>query len=231
MGDASAQPSKTPSAAAGKPAPRPLRRTLLYTRAQLLRALPKHLLLAVVAGLIAGPLLYLCLLIPLQGAWRMALLFPMIAIYANAVTLPVAIPGRHWSFAFVCSVLLLFLMVVSQVLAGKLSFGHAQVGTAVLSTVNRITAGAIASGLCLGLFYGLLAGKRNAMIVGGAMGVATGYLLGLVSVQLVHASGPDVNALIYSGIVDYAWQFAAGLAVLHLGSGLGAALGAGATND
>jgi len=46
------------------------------------------------------------------------------AIYVNAAMLPLAIPGRHWSFAFIGAMLMVLLMIAGAVLSHKLAFSH-----------------------------------------------------------------------------------------------------------
>ena len=85
-------------------------------RRQFLLALPKHLLLAAAFGAGAGALIFLLKNIDLDGQWRMALLLPIGAVYVNAVILPLAIPGRHFGFAFICSMLMFLILIAGMIL-------------------------------------------------------------------------------------------------------------------
>jgi hypothetical protein len=200
-------------------------------RRQLLHNIPRHVLLAIIFGLLAGPLIFGLKSIPIDGSWRLMLLAPIALVYVAATTLPVALPGKHWLFAVICAVLLLLASLVAGILATKIDFPHSVLpdGT-VLTKVNVLTTGAMATGICLGLFYGLLSEKRSAMIAGAILGAATGYTLGMASVELVSRT-PPMDLLIYNGALHYAWQLGVALAVLHLGACMGAALGARKASD
>ena len=227
MPDKSAAQS-TPAPAEKTTAKRPAyRRTETgLDRRQLLMNLPRHVLLAVLFGAITGPLIFWLRLIPLESSWRLLLLLPIAAVYVNGAVLPVALPGKHWSFAFICSMLLLLSSVAGAILSTKFNFPHSVMpdGT-VLSKVNELTAGAVVTGACLGLFYGLLSEKRSSMIAGAILGAAMGVTLGVASVNVV-SHVPPVNVLIYDGALNFAWQAAIAFAALHLAACLGAALGA-----
>lgn len=212
-------------------------------RRQMLRALPQHVLWAVVLGAVAGPLLWWLLQIPMPDGWQWLLAIPAGAVFANAAVLPVALPGRHWSFAFIGAMMLFLLLVAGMILARTFAFPHSQLpalpphGTEPLYVpeVNYVTWVAVLTGGCLGLLYGLLAGRSGGMSIGLAIGSATGYLLGIASLQLVSSAPCPWGCGQYhdvfwrfDGPLHLAWQCALLLAVLHLGACLGAALGAGA---
>ena len=227
MPDKSATEKSKPTEKANQNPRPPFRRAPIgVDRRQLLHNLPRHVLLAVIFGLVAGPLIFGLKSIPIDGSWRLVLLAPISLVYVAATTLPVALPGKHWLFAVICAVLLLMASLVAGILATKIDFPHSLLpdGT-VLTKVNVVTTGAMATGICLGLFYGLLSEKRSAMIAGAILGAATGYTLGMASVEVVSRT-PPLDLLVYNGVLHYAWQLAVALAVLHLGACLGAALGA-----
>ncbi len=200
----------------------------LLSRGQMLRTLPSHVLFAIISGALTGFLLYLLSLVQLPGRWNLVMLFPLAGIYVNGATLPVAIPGRHWSFSFLCSMSMLLLLVAGMILAAKINFPHSYMpgAAAPLTKVNALTVAGMVTGACLGLFYGVLAGQKGAMVVGLAMGVATGYVLGLLSTGIVSGAAGSFDAWIYDGPLHFAWQGALAFGALHLGSGLGALLGA-----
>ena len=196
-------------------------------RRQFLLALPKHLLLAAAFGAVAGALICLLKNIDLDGQWRMALLLPIGAVYVNAVILPLAIPGRHFGFAFICSMLMFLILIAGMILATKIILPHSQIaGGGTLTKVNALTFGAVLTGACLGLFYGLFSDRRGAMASGAIVGAAMGYTLGVVSVDLVHHTPEAWDTLVYTGPLNFAWQCAAALMLLHLAGCLGAMLGA-----
>jgi hypothetical protein len=203
-------------------------RALAMDRGDYLRGLPQYVLLAAVFGAIAGALIHWIKIIPFDGGWRLLLLIPMAAVYVNAAVLPLAVRGRHWSFAFICCMLLFLMLIAGFILSEKLWFPHSMVtGAPPLSKVNTLSAGALLTGACLGLFYGLLSGKRAALIVGLIVGAITGYLLGLLSLDVVaHSSAADWDTLRYTGALNFAWQGAIALAALHFGACIGAMLGA-----
>lgn len=193
-------------------------------RRQFLRSLPRHVLCAILSGALTGALLYGLQQCALPGKWNYLMFIPLGALYVNGAMLPVALPGKHWSFAFIGAMALFMLLVAGLILSSKFSFAHSlapQTAT-VLSKVNQATFLAILTGGCLGLFYGLLAGKSSALVAGLALGAATGYLLGLGSLQLIT---PE-DQWRYDGALNFAWQTAAAFMLLHLGAALGAALGA-----
>ncbi|MFH0939398.1 MAG: hypothetical protein V1899_08975 [Planctomycetota bacterium] len=200
----------------------------ILSRYQLLRSLPKHVLYAILLGAITGILLYWLKFVQLSGKWNYLMFFPIASIYVNGATLPVAIPGRHWTFAFIGAMMMLLLLIAGVILSIELPFSHSlKPGTSkVMYTANLITYGGILTGGCLGLFYGILAGCKTAMFVGLAMGVATGYLLSLASIHAVIA-GADMDILIYNSTPHAAWQGALACGTLHIGAGLGAILGSG----
>lgn len=196
-------------------------------RGQFLRALPKHLLLALLFGAIGGALIYFLKNIGLEGQWRLVLLLPMGAVYVNAVVLPLAVPGRHFGFAFICAMLMFLILIAGMILATKIILPHSQVaGGPPLTKVNALTFGAVLTGACLGLFYGLFSDRPAARVTGALIGAATGYVLGVFSVELVTHSAVAWDTIVYDGPLNYAWQCAAALTLLHLGGCLGAFFGA-----
>ena len=192
-------------------------RGFIFDRRQFLRVLPKHVLCAILSGALTGALLYGLQQLQLPGKWNYLMVIPLVALYVNGAMLPVALPGRHWSFAFIGAMAMFMLLVAGLILSSLFSFAHS-----LTPLVNLATFLAILTGGCLGLFYGLLAGKPSAMVVGLAVGAATGYLLGLASLHLITPG----NQWRYDGVLHFAWQTAAAFGLLHLGAGLGAALGA-----
>jgi hypothetical protein len=203
------------------------RAPLSFGRPQLLRQLPLHLLLALIAGAITGALLYAGSQIQPTGLMKYLVLIMLGSIYVNGATLPVSIPGRHWSLAFINALLMLMLLIAGLVLAGKIHYGHSIMPDGkVLSRVNLVTTVGMLTGGGLGLFYGLLAGHKWSMIVGAAMGIATGYVLGLLSLNAVSQSPENLNAWVYNSPLHFAWQCAVGLALLHTGASVGAIMGA-----
>jgi hypothetical protein len=196
-------------------------------RRQFLLALPKHVLLAAVFGAVAGALIFLIKNIDIEGQWRIALLLPIGALYVNAAILPLAIPGRHWSFAFICSMLLFLMLIAGVIIATKVNVPHSHVpGGEPLSKVNALTIGAVLTGACLGLFYGLFSDRRGAMVTGALIGAASGYTLGVFSVEFVTHSSAAWDTIAYNSALHYAWQCAGALAVLHCGGCIGAMFGA-----
>jgi hypothetical protein len=207
--------------------PRRPRFSLSLDRGEYLRSLPKFVLLALLCGAIGGALIFCIKSIPIEGSWRLALLFPMAAVYVNAAVLPLAVPGRHWSFAFICCMLLFLILIAGFILSEKVWFPHSTVpGGPPLKYVNTLTAGALLTGACLGLFYGLLSGKRAAMIAGLIVGGATGYTLGVLSLDIVRHSAESWDMLRFNSLLNFAWQGALGLGALHLAACIGAMLGA-----
>ena len=201
----------------------------IFDRRQFLYSLPKHILCAVALGAITGILLYWLSLVQLPGKWNYLMFFPIASVYVNGATLPMAIPGRHWTFAFMGEMMLLLLLITSLILSMKLPFSHSLKPGAseTLYTVNLITYVGILTGGCLGLFYGILAGHKSAMVVGLALGAVTGYLLGVASIHVVTAGalGVDANIWVYNGTLHAAWQGALACSALHAGASLGAMLG------
>ena len=204
------------------------RGALMLNRPQMLRALPKHVFFAAISGAIAGFILYFLNQIELEGQWNLLMALPIGAIYVNAAMLPLAIPGRHWSFAFIGAMLMFLLMIVGAVLSHKFSFGNSE-------KANIATFEFILSGGCLGMFYGMLSGRTSAMIVGVALGSAVGFLLGTESAEFLvtesgrfsDGTGVTVEYWRYRSPLHFAWQLGAAMALLHLGACLGAAMGAG----
>ena len=208
------------------------------SRGQLLRALPKHLLLAVLSGAVVGMLLYWLKDIQALPAW--ALFIIMGTLWSNAAVIPVALPGRYWSFAFIGALMLFLLLVAGMILAAKFEFPHSLVPyprlpgqTEYEDEVNVITYAAILTGGCLGLLYGLLSGKAGAMAVGLALGGAFGYILGLASVHAFSEHYNDPRGWFlwrFDSALHFAWQGALAMLWLHLFAGLGAVLGAAPAN-
>jgi hypothetical protein len=216
-----------------------VQRTLTLGRGQMLRAMPKHLLWAAVSGAVVGVLLYWLKDVGALPGWLLAIV--MGTLWANAAVLPVALPGRHWSFAFIAAMMLFLALVAGMILAAKFPFPHSRIacesGRYIYSTeVNVVTWAAIITGGCLGLFYGLLVGRTSSMVVGLSLGSASGYVLGIMAVRAVswHIYGNDCDGdslyescWRYGSPLDFAWQGALAMAALHLGASLGAAMGAG----
>jgi len=205
-------------------------RTWTLSRGQMLRAMPKHLLWAAISGAVVGMLLCLVTFVPLPD-WMLAIIAG--ALWSNAAVVPVAVPGRHWSFAFIGAMMLFLLLVAGTILAQKLPFPHApdyvwRMGSEILNLVSWL---AVLTGGCIGLLYGLLVGKRSSMVVGLALGTAIGFLLGLGFEGAVTLEGWELGASVhgrFDGPLHFAWQGALAMVVLHAAAGLGAALGAGA---
>jgi len=123
--------------------------------------------------------------------------------------------------------------VAGMILAPRFPFPHSFVSLVFMSVqkaevveVNVITHAGILTGGCLGLLYGLLAGRPWAMAVGLALGGACGYVLGLESLSAFKPLS-DSYCWRYDGALHFAWQGALAMLWLHLGAGLGAVLGAG----
>jgi hypothetical protein len=176
------------------------RGALMLNRPQMLRALPKHVAFAALTGAVAGFILYFLNQIELDGQWNLLMAIPIGAVYVNAAMIPLAIPGRHWSFAFIGAMLLFLLMIAGMIISQKVSFPHSHVQTVstydgpkpdsgvasfYLAKVNALTFAGLLSGGCLGLFYGMLAGRLSAMISGLAVGSASGFLLGILSLSAI----------------------------------------------
>jgi hypothetical protein len=214
-----------------------VRGALMLSRAQLLRALPQHALLALICGAVAGFVLYFFQGIQLEGKWNLLMFIPTAAFFANAAVLPIIIPGRHWSLGFIGAMMLFLLLFAGLIISSKLPFPHSRNSFGlVLTKVNSYSYALLLGGACVGLFYGLLAGVRSAMIVGAALGAASGYLLGVGMLRLV--SGMEVPAgsmaateiWQFSGPHHTAWQLGAALMLLHVGACAGAAMGASTTS-
>jgi len=210
-----------------------VRGALMLNRAQLLRAMPKHALLALFCGAAAGFVLYFLQDIQLEGKWNLLMFIPTAAFFANAAILPIIIPGRHWSFGFIGAMMLFLLLFAGLIISSKLPFPHSRNSFGLVMTkVNSFSYALVIAGVCVGLFYGVLAGVRSAMIVGAALGAATGYLLGVGMLSLVNGIEvpPGGTAAVeiwkFSGPHHAAWQLGVALGVLHLGACGGAAMGA-----
>ncbi|MCY3022574.1 MAG: hypothetical protein NTW87_26640 [Planctomycetota bacterium] len=216
----------------------------ILSRGQMLRSMPKHLLAALVSGAVAGMLLYGLKDVQALPVWLLFII--MGTLWANAAVMPVALPGRHWSFAFIGAMMLFLLLVAGTVLAPKFPFSHSHVPAPLpgggdytdVAEVNAITWGAVLTGGCLGLLYGLLAGRTPAMAVGLALGAATGYVLGAVSLSAFQwLADPRVVSRMppmvwrFDGILHFAWQGALAMLVLHVGACVGAILGTGPSPD
>jgi hypothetical protein len=211
-----------------------VRGALMLSRAQLLRALPKHALLALVTGAVAGFILYFLQGIQLEGKWNLLLFIPTAAFFANAAVLPVIIPGRYWSLGFIGSVMLFLLLFAGLIISSKLPFPHSRNSFGLVMTkVNSFSYALVLAGVCAGLFYGLLAGVRSAMILGAALGAAGGYLLGVGMLSLVsgievpEGSMAAVEIWKFNGAHHTAWQMGVALMLLHACACAGAAMGAG----
>jgi len=207
----------------------PARRTPVLTRATFVRLIPFHLLLAALFGAGTAVLLGLLGSIQLAGRWQYVMVFPIGALYVNGVVLPVSIPGRHWSFGFLCSMMLILICMAGGIISTWLHLPHSTVGTVFLSAVNTATFLAVVTGASIGLFYGLLVGERTALTLGAVLGAMGGYILGLLSALLISHEEATRNQFIYNSWFDYAWQGAAGLLGLHLFGAVGALMGAAKT--
>jgi hypothetical protein len=213
------------------------RTTQTLDRKQMLRALPKHLMWAALLGAIAGPILYFLKDIELPGQWNLLMAIPIGAVYVNAAVLPIALPGRHWSFGFIGSGMLFMLLIAGVILAPKFPFQHAYTyfTRVVVPIVNVLTWAAILSGACIGLFYGLIVGRVSAMITSMLLGSALGFMVGILGASMVIPMiRGDNNELIgtqwrFDSPLHFAWQLALMLVILHLGACLGAAMGAGSS--
>lgn len=218
-------------------------RAVTLSRGQMLRAMPKHLLWAAAAGAVAGAALRGLDHLAPSGWLAWAALIAMGGLYANAAVMPVTLPGRHWSFAFIGAMMLFLLLVAGGVLAPKFPFPHSflpplpphGMEPVFLPHVNAITWLGILTGGCLGLLYGLLVGRTGSMVVGLALGSASGYAVGIASLLLVGLSPCGWGCSSYHGLdwrwyglLHLAWQGALFMVVVHFGASLGAAMGAGA---
>jgi hypothetical protein len=209
-------------------------------RTQMLRALPKHLMWAALLGAIAGPILYFLKDIELPGKWNLLMAIPIGAVYVNAAVLPIALPGRHWSFGFIASAMLFMLLIAGMIIAPKFPFAHAWtrlkgIVPLLLPAVNTLTWTAIITGGCIGLFYGTLVGRTSAMICSMAIGSAVGYVIGIISMDnfvleiFRNTSEFDGTRWRFDSPLHFAWQLALMLVILHLGACLGATMGAGSS--
>lgn len=206
---------------------------LMLNRPQMLRALPKHVFFALVSGAVAGPILYYLSQIEIEASWNI-MLVPMGAVLVNAAMLPVAIPGKNWSFAFIGAMLLFLLLLAGLIISPKFPFPHARnVFGLTLPRVNTFSYLLVLCGGCLGLFYGMIAGKRSSMVVGSVMGAACGFLIGIALLNLftgINVNITDIRVFEvakYVGGIHAMWQVGGAMALLHLGACLGAAMGAG----
>jgi hypothetical protein len=198
-----------------------------FTRLELLRRLPWHVFWAALSGAVCGFALYWGGYFPMPGWLRFIVEIPLGAGFAVAATLPLAIPGRHWSLAFISATMMLMVLVIALLLSGKIQFLHSlQPDGRALWRVNLMTCVGLLTGGCLGLFYGLLAGHKWSLIVGAALGAAAGYTLGLLSVFVISQVPATAGAWLYDGAPHFTWQGSAALALLHLGASVGALMGA-----
>ena len=205
-----------------------LRRWTL-TRGQMLRAMPRHLLWAVLLGAVVGPPLYWLKDVEALPPWLLFII--MGTLWANAAVLPVAIPGKHWSFGFIGTFMLFLALFAGMILAARFAFPHSHQGN-YIPQINCVTFGAIITGGCLGLLYGLLVGTAPSMAVGLALGGAAGYLLGLASEDAFVglAAFGEPPAWRFDSALHFAWQSALAMLILHLAACMGAILGIGPAN-
>jgi hypothetical protein len=196
------------------------------TRGKFLRQIPLHLLLAGLFGAGMAAVLALLNSIQLPGRWNYLMVFPFAAIYVNGVIMPAVIPGKHFSFGFLCAMMLVLICMASAILSTWVQLPHSVVGGVYLSTINTITFLALATGASLGLFYGILVGRKNAMVLGAIVGAIGGYIIGLISMALVSHEGATTNQFIHSGMLDLVWQGALAGFLLHLFAAAGAFMGA-----
>lgn len=181
-------------------------------------------------GAVGGTILHFLKDIHLSGKWDLLMFIPLAAVHVNAAVLPVAIPGRHWSFGYIGAVMLFFLLIAGTVLAGKIEFPHAQ---NALGGVNIATYWALLTGALLGLLYGLIAGRTSSMVLGLMIGSLAGYGLGIGCASMFPYSGPETPSQDWGGPPNlwmpwYEMTLAVGggMIVLHAFSLIGAALGA-----
>ena len=196
------------------------------SRGKFLSALPEHFFLALLFGAGGSILLDLLAQIKLPGPWINLPLFPSVAIFVNAMVLPLAIPGRHWSFAFLCEMMLILSCLAGVILATLIPLPHSTVAGNYLSTVNVITFLAMATGLSLGCFYGIVVGGAKALKLGALFGLTGGYLVGLLSTALISHETETLDQFEYGSLLDMAWQGGVGLLILHFFATIGALLGA-----
>ena len=194
------------------------------SRKDLLQKLPQHVLYAVLLGAVGAVLLSLLQYIQLPGRWNYLMAFPFAAVYVNAAVLPLAIPGRHWSFAFIAGMMMVLISMAAAILSAKVQFPHSVIGGTVLPKVNTLTFFMLVTGGSQGLFYGVLVGRKPAMVLGLFFGLIAGYLLGMLSLTVV--THDQANTFVYNRWIDFAWQGALALGVLHLAACLGAVVGA-----
>jgi hypothetical protein len=196
------------------------------TRKKFWVSIPNHLLLSLVFGAGGAVILSLISHIQLPGRWYYLILFPSTAIFVNAAVLPLGIPGRRWSFAFLCEMMLILSCFASGILSTWIPLPHSTVAENYLTSVNVITFLAMATGLSLGLFYGVIVGGQLALKMGAIFGLLGGYFVGLFSTALISHETETLNQFEYASVLHLAWQGAAGLLILHFFATLGALLGA-----
>ncbi|HYF48930.1 MAG TPA: hypothetical protein VEJ63_05975 [Planctomycetota bacterium] len=219
-------PSKPAAGAQARP---PVRRAPALSRQQFLKALPLHLLLAALSGAVTAVLLSLLTDIQLSGYWRYILILPIGAVYVNGAIMPLVVPGRHFSFGFLCAMMLIMICLAGGVLSTWLRLPHSFVDDAYLSKINTVSFIALVTGLSLGLFYGILVGTRHSLTFGAILGTAGGYLVGLGTAALVSHESGTRNQFVYGSLLDFAWQGAAAMLALHLFGAIGALMGAQST--
>ncbi len=150
------------------------------------------------------------------------------AFLANAAVIPIAMPGRHWSFSFISAIVMFFALVIAMVLSQKFPIGHGR----EYVIPNLFFWALITTGGCVGLFYGLFVGRTLSMVLGLTFGTWMGYLLSrslehdddiwfslkrLVIPEIATTLGEVLFSVILGGIL---------MTALHLAAGVGAALGA-----
>jgi len=190
---------------------------------------------AALLGTVGGLLLHFLKDIHLSGKWDLLMFIPLAVVHVNAAVLPVAIPGRHWSFGYIGAVMLFFLLIAGTVLAGKIEFPHARAGNMELVGANVVTYWALLTGGLLGLLYGLIAGRTGAMVMGLMLGSLAGYGLGIgyasLFPKLAMNSPASMEGKVAWTKVTFEWYGMAlhvmgAMVVLHAMSIVGAALGA-----
>jgi hypothetical protein len=199
------------------------------SRGSFLRLIPLHLLLAALFGAATAVILSLLNGIQLSGRWNYVMIFPLASIYVNGVIMPAVIPGRHFSFGFLCAMMLILICMASMILSTWIPLPHSMVGDVYVAAINTITFLMLATGASLGLFYGILVGRKNAILFGGILGAIGGYVIGLASMALVSHDEATRNQFIRNSMLDLAWQGALAGLVLHLFAAAGAFLGASDT--
>ncbi len=192
-------------------------------RGALWRVIPLHVGYALVSGALLGLVLYG--LNECNGAAWIEFLasLAMLLCCSAFATLPMALPGKHWLFGTLAAVALMCLLLPGLLLAPHVPFAHSYVaGAQPVELINVLTMGAMISGLCLGLFYGLLVGGTRPVVVGCLAGLGTGYVLGLCSV-LLGAWSKTGEALHLGNAWGWVWQCALTMGALHLVSAAGVA--------